>query len=415
MKNNFPKRELKHVPIENLDELTERRSLVDIKKQKFIVRAGRGLIRNKISFLLIALILLILTYFSFYEFDDNPYTYKVTEHAIMIQNKSGKNLWNIQGYLDIEWAGFNLSTMQRIKIVDFNSDGKSEILFCFDSNNPVYSNENSPYGLVILDYKGKEISRMTFTKFLTSKREDLSPPFNILMLDKLFFNNELYFLCASYNQNSYPSALFLLNVKRNKVVGDTLWNHGFVSDARIVDFDNNGEKEVIFFASNNAMNKSSLVHIALKNLTGQIPSNDDYKLFGIKGAKILHYFLLPNTDYNQFFGYRNPGIFYPLRIENYEVKFVTSKSGNKLHNTADIIYCWKYKQNEFSIFMSNEIRVARDTLVARGKLNPPYTDTREYRGFLHNQIQAWDGEKFIPFTEYKKLIGKEQQTNLVNN
>ena len=47
------------------------------------------------------------------------------------------------------------------------------------------------------------------------------------------------------------------------------------------------------------------------------------------------------------------------------------------------------------IIVSDKYAIARDKLVKEGKLPHPLTDTDEYREILMNQIEYWDGEKFI--------------------
>ena len=398
----YPNRKLKLVGIENINELLNRRDLVEIEKQSHFVRTARSIKKNWVVSFLLLLLILTITFVYIREYDDNPYTYESTPNVIIIKNRDDRALWNIAfPNYDIHLQGIRyLESI--IRILDVNNDGINEVLFTFQHPSK-YSNESISDGLILLNYKGKIIWRRSFRKNLTSKREIITPPFGTFIFDTLRINNELCILCGSNNSSSYASAVYILNLKRNKVVSDTLWNSGHINDVRVVDLNNDKKKELIVLACNNGLQKNSLYHLDMGELKGQTPTTDDYKLINVKDAHLLHFFVFPNSDYSTYMNQRYSSVRRRSLEFDYEsktIRFLSSEAG--LEKQGNIIYNWLYEINNFNLAIGSDLRLMRDSLVAHGKLPLPYTDTKEYREILRKQILAWDGKKFITLDEYKK-------------
>ncbi len=58
-------------------------------------------------------------------------------------------------------------------------------------------------------------------------------------------------------------------------------------------------------------------------------------------------------------------------------------------------YQMSYNMKDFNIVIGNEFRVKRDSLVIKGKLKPPLTDTDEYCNILKSKIKYWNGKEFV--------------------
>jgi hypothetical protein len=58
-------------------------------------------------------------------------------------------------------------------------------------------------------------------------------------------------------------------------------------------------------------------------------------------------------------------------------------------------YRFKLDLSDVDIYISSSFRVLRDSLVVRGILNPPFTDTKEYIEQQENKILYWKDGKWV--------------------
>ena len=68
----YPKRNLKIIGLTDLHDLFDRRQVVDIRKQKLIVRSGKFVKNNWISAVATVLLAMVFAYLYVMDFDDNP-------------------------------------------------------------------------------------------------------------------------------------------------------------------------------------------------------------------------------------------------------------------------------------------------------------------------------------------------------
>ncbi len=400
---SYPNRKLNLVAVEGINDLLNRRNLIDIKKQPVIVRAAKGIMKNWIVSAMAVILLAVLSFLGIYNHDDNPFTYELEQNQIVIKNKYNRSLWEI----DYQGGGEYIKKMKwapaletYFRILDVNGDGKNEVLFCYQSNSK-YSSSATSDGLVLFNWKGEILWRRGFDKNVISKRECLTAPYNFQIFDTLRVNNKPCVLCCSNNVNSYASAAYVLDLTDNKIMSDTLWSPGFINDIRVLKEVNDNKKEILILSCNNSFQKNCLTRLRFNEFKGQLPVTNDYKFLNVRDAKVMSCFLFPNSDYNSFSKQRMNGTVYRSLTVSKETKTIRfSINEDSYEILGKVFYNWHYDTNEFEISIGNDFRVMRDSLVAHGELPLPYTDTKEYREKLRKQILAWDGDKFIPLDEY---------------
>ncbi|MFZ1290470.1 MAG: hypothetical protein WAR79_10275 [Melioribacteraceae bacterium] len=111
-------------------------------------------------------------------------------------------------------------------------------------------------------------------------------------------------------------------------------------------------------------------------------------------ADLKQYILFPKTDYTYYINRRIEGI--PLGsslLFSNENKILINVEFDV--NKASIHYYFNYLSQNFEIVIGNEFRVMRDSLVVKGKLKPPLTDTEEYCNLLISQIKYWNEKEFV--------------------
>jgi len=396
LKKEYPNRNLKLIAIADIEDMLSRRNVVDIKKLSILKRTGKTIVRNKLVTALLITLIAILSLVYFYEYDDNPYGYDATQGGFNIVNQSGRVLWTIKKRLPDKVINTDLRVLETIvRVLDLNNDKKNEVIFCFEANDAI-ADKSISNGVAFFDYKGKIFNKIVFTKNVNSKREILAPTYTWSLRDTLTYNGRKSLLMIVGNFISYASAAFIVELKTQKIISDTLWNCGHFIEIKAVDLDGDGRKEIIGTAYNNGRKRLSLFCVKLSKLKGQIPSIDEYKLYNIGQADLMSLFLLPKTDcvayYNQgMAGFEAGGMSFS---QNTVVRIKTIES--IIDYGGGVIYDWNSKTNEFSIAISGHFALFRDSLVAQGKLKKPFTDTWEYRKLIHDQILQWNGKDFVP-------------------
>ena len=396
LKKEYSNRNLKLIAVTDLEDLLSRRNVVNIKRLSLLKRTGKTIARNKIITALAITVISMLSFFYFYEYDDNPYGYEATPAGFNIVNQSGRVLWTIKSTLSSLVLKDSKELETRIRVLDLNGDKKNEVIYCFDSNDAT-ADKNLSDGVAFYDYKGQVFNKLAFTKTVYSKRETLAPPYGWILHDTLTFKNSKSIIAAVNNVNSYASATFIIDLKTQKIISDTLWNCGHILDIRITTINDERGKFIIGLAINNGYKSSSLFQLEISKFGGQIPSTDNYQLYNIKQAEVKNMFIFLKSDYASYYHLPNAGLnkrSLDIGSNFRSVRFFEKQLA--IEKPDGIIYTWDSKSNNFLIAIESYFRVNRDSLVAQGKLQKPYTDTWEYRQLLHDQILRWDGKEFIP-------------------
>lgn len=380
LKKNYPNRKLKLIPAEDINDVLNRRDIVDIKKQKLIVRSGKFVKKNWISALATVLLAVIFAYLFVMDFDDNPASVLADGNKVHIKNKKGKTLWSKDLIIPQNLIILKDFIKRSIMIVDVNEDSKNEVLFI----------GNSERSIKCLDYKQNELWQFKFEDQVESVNEKLNTDYGIYILDTLTFEGKKSIYLVSSNEPSFSSAIYRINASDGKRLPGTLWAAGHFMDAMIFDYDNDGQKEIIGVGYDNGYEDLVFFITRLDTLTRMRPTTLKYFLNNIPLADMKQYIRIPKTDYDNYTHLRTPYYFvdsFNFDIEN--KKFIWSTALKNSQYDAQINYIFNLKDNSVDIVIHSDFRVIRDSLVAQGKLNPPYTDTKEYKELLKSQILYW--------------------------
>ncbi|MCX7875887.1 MAG: hypothetical protein N2321_06930 [Melioribacteraceae bacterium] len=396
----YPNRKLKLVFVDSFIDILERRSIIEIQKKTFVQRAVKHTASNWVMYLMVLVFLLMTLVFIRREFDYNPVKYDFTSNLITFKNSSNITLFSLKDFFDVNNKISEDFLMYSILFIDVNKDGINEILYCFQDLCEL-SDSLVSQGIALLDNKGKVIWKRKFEKYLTSDRENLRPPYSFKILDTISINNNICVFLNCNNGNSYSNGIFILDLLNNKIISDTLWCFGSVN--KLMRIKNKNNEELLYIVSlNNSYEKACLTILKSSELKGQIPATKEYSYHNIPKAKILKSFLLPKSDFLNYYNYRNCSLaYFSTRYNNSlnEIIIITFEDNIFLNG---IIYTYNFKNDFFYVDIGNYFRVNRDSLVAKGILKKPFTDTKEYREILRKQILAWNGTNYIPIDEYYK-------------
>ncbi len=399
LKKQYPSRDLEIIGIKNLQDLLNRRNLIDIKRFSVIKRAAKFAKKNWVISILLLIIMLISGYFYEYNFDDNPAMLDLSGDNLMIENSSGKILWSKEIEIDPVFAS---STLRYIaKIIDVNKDKKNEVILCHILQSEL-NNEMEYGGIFCYNYLGTQLWHYDFTDTVKSYGENLDINYSCELIDTVTYLGKQLLIARANNGPSFSSSIFTLDLNSGKRIGTTFWNPGHIDEGIMKVMP--GDKSLIVFAGgNNGYEKPFIGGIELKNLLGYAPSTHYYTYLNMKPADLAFYILIPKTDYLKHFAFslRTGGI-EPGSLRNTErekkIYFVTCE---RKSNEASLEYRLSYNFKDISIVVLSNFRVERDTAVAHGILSPPLTDTPEFCKLLENQILYWNGKKFVKKNELK--------------
>ncbi len=127
LKKEFPERKLEIVGVTTLDDLLNRRNLVDIRKQNPVVKVGKIAKKNALSFTFATLLIAVFIFSGLWDFDDNPAMLFNERNVLYVKNQNGKVLWTKEMVFDIKTETGNKIPFSQ-KIVDIDNDGINEIL-----------------------------------------------------------------------------------------------------------------------------------------------------------------------------------------------------------------------------------------------------------------------------------------------
>jgi len=86
----YPNRKLKLISVEDFDDVLNRRDIVEIRKQKIILRSAKFALKNWAAVLFLTMVIFLLYVGRFYDFDTNPAILVNKGFWLSVQNKNGK-------------------------------------------------------------------------------------------------------------------------------------------------------------------------------------------------------------------------------------------------------------------------------------------------------------------------------------
>lgn len=390
----FPKRNLELIPVTNLEDILNRRNIVEIKKLTPVQRGRRFVIQNWAGILTAILLTMVLTYFLALDFDDNPATYSADGRTLYIKNKNGKVLWkkainfNDYGKTDQRESTIN------VRILDIDGDGKNEVLLQNEFNQATNYIDNDT--LRCYDEEGKVIWRYALNDLVTSKREIIDNRYGVNILDTLTLYGIKCLFLWSANIHSFSSAIYNIDLKTGQRLPGTLWCSGHVVDALLKDINNDGKKDIVAIGYDNGYEDGVLFGYEIDTLTKVRFTTDSYLIRNYPVAELITYLRFPKLDYDNYYEHRSPALVGNTLKYDDQTKHFAFGADNDNEMGRGVVEYWV--DDNFivdDVVITSNFRVRRDTLVAHGKLKPPYTDTEAYKEVIKNNILYYRNGRWV--------------------
>ncbi len=390
-KEKYPDRNLDIIPVKNISDVINRRDLLIVKNQNLIKWGTKKIIKNKIALsLFILLVSIIFSFFYFYQ-DSNPHHIDYSQNSYLVKNQYGKILWEKK--TNIIFSNFSdIQNFAGHRIVDYDNDGENEVLLTDDIDHSIILYKSNSE--VIWEYKfSVENLRSDLEKFTNNFGS-----FEIIGIEQIK-NKKIVFVNIQHSPY-YPTAIIKLNLANGKASNEILWHAGGITGGLLFDIDKDGNVELLCTGINNGYGRAIFFAIDADSLSGQSPKIKNYAFEGIENAKFKHYFLLPKPDYfRYYFPKYDKTVGISLDSAQNIIQIGIVKHNHIKNDGLSVSIRFNLQMEPSEIVVTDKYVVARDKLVEEGKLEYPLTDTDEYRDILMNQIEYWDGEKFVKFNQ----------------
>lgn len=403
LKKKFPNRKLKLILAEDINDVLNRRDIVDIKKQNIVVRSGKFVKKNWVSAIAVVLLAILFAFLFVMDFDENPASLYSDGAKLFVKNKSGKVLWTLSVNQNIDILVYPELIKNFAKILDFNNDNENELLYVQTAADE--RNKKQDRGTIICYDKYQKIKwEYTFQDAVFSERENLQPLYNIYLIDSATIGNQSTIFCYANNATSFSSAIFALDLNTGERIKNTQWNSGYTWDAMIADLEGDGEKEIVALGADNGLKDLVIWSMKLNDINGYRPTTQNYRIKNFDETDLLFYIRIPETDYDSLnedgkMGMLPGTLVYDKMSHN--IRFTTiSKVDRATDQTVPSFhFSLNIERMDFNIFLVDKFTSKRDGLVAIGKLNSPYTDTKEYKEIIKNNILYWKDGKWVKRNE----------------
>jgi hypothetical protein len=409
LKQKYPERNLKITAVEDLDDLLNRRNIVEIKKINPIVRTAKFAKRNVFTVLLIALLTGLFTALLTIDLNDNPSFVTLDGKKAYIKNKNGKTLFSFPYLIDKYVIENPTITSSLFKIVDIDIDGDNEIVY-MDENLDENTKSQKISSIKCIDKDFNRIWSYSFPDTVYSERELLLPPYGFRLIDTATIDGMKVILFWVNNGPSFSTAISGIELSSGRRIKDTFWGSGHTMAAIKRDINNDGQEDIVAAGIDNGFEDAVAWGIELNKLDGYRPTTNEYQIKGFKEADLIFYLRIPKQDVDKYLGTRTPTVWYnSLRFREYDKTFSFGMFTNKnprtqfisdFINTYEIIIDSNLTVSD--VVVNSSFRVFRDSLVAQGKLNPPYTDTQEYKEIIKNSVLYWKNGKWVKREELER-------------
>lgn len=294
-----------------------------------------------------------------------------------------------------------------LRVIDIDDDGENEIIYI----HPQISEKQGTMEMekiICINKNKEELWSYRFADIVFSEREDLHPIYSAKLIDTVTFNGSKILFCYSNNGPSFSSAVYGLELKTGKRIPKTLWCSRHIMGAILKDINKDNISDLVMDGLDNGFEDGIILGVELNKMDGYRLTTNEYKIKNKKQIEPIFYIRIPKNDYDIMMNFRTPGLLQNTFLFRENDKklistFFASKYSQPSAENPIVSYAIEVDSNFVvdDVVINNSLRVLRDTLVAHGKLNPPYTDTKEYKKIIKNSILYWKNGKWVSRKEFE--------------
>lgn len=304
LKLKYPKRKLSISAVESLEDLLNRRNIVNINKINIIVRIAKYVRQNVLNFLFILLLSSFFNALLTFDLDDNPSFVTLDGKKAYIKNKNGTILFDIPFFLNSQEIDY-VSTYEKFKIIDIDFDGDNEVIYIKNRFNEItLSMEKS--AIICIDKDLNTIWSFSFLDTVSSDREILLPPYGFRLIDTATIDDKKVLLFVANNDASFSTVISGLELNNGMRIKNTFWGSGHTVSAITTDLNNDGRRDIVAVGFDNGFEDAVFFGLEANKLDGYRPSTKEYQINVHREADLIFYIRIPKQDIDKYFGLRMP-------------------------------------------------------------------------------------------------------------
>ena len=403
MKHEFPERNLKIIGLIDLEDLLSRRNIVDIRKQKIVVRSAKFIKKNWISAVVTILLAILFAYLFVMDFDNNPDSFYGDGNNIYFLNKKGRKLWSYSCFIDKHVYSNPNALKYSVKLKDIDDDGINEIFYIQPE---IQNTRKQTVQAMLIGLKNLKDTLWTYTfrDSVSSEREILSNEYDLSIIDFIRLKDRDAIICWSQSTTSFANAVFLIDVKTGKRINKTHWVSGHITGGMLLNLNHDSKIDLLLTGIDNGYEEAVIWGVEFDKLDGYRPTIPSYIIKDKKKSNPIFYIRIPKLDFENFMGFRTSGIEFAslMYIQNDSLircGTLSYRDRSMIDRLPLMDYRLESNLKDFNIYVSSLFRVVRDSLVAKGFLKEPFTDTREYIDLQRNKILYWQNGKWLKRNE----------------
>lgn len=377
LQKDYPQRNLKIIPVEDINDVLNRRDVVDIRKQKLVVRTGRFVRKNKLIFTLFTVVLAIIFWGSKIKLSNNPTSYTVKGRTISVFNKYSQLLLEI--LTNNEYRKSNAAG-KAMDFLDTDGDGINEI-FWGDS----FNEEGKIY---LANTRLDTIWQFGLNRQINFPENPVGSVFNFYKLKIAYWKESQkpnLFVIASSPQ--FASCIIHLD-PQTKTEKDILLNAGHILDLEFVDLNADGINEMLIAGISNDWESGFFAVLNEKNLNGQIPVRQNkYRSSSLDIIKNVSLILFPPTELGRNIVHDHKWasiLAISVKKESKTIK-LEIQDGSLNGHALNFYVILDYNLNILNFFTSSYYDIIAEELFRKGKINFKI-DHHYFNSYYFNQI-----------------------------
>ncbi|MBU0560083.1 MAG: hypothetical protein KKG93_11000, partial [Bacteroidetes bacterium] len=421
LQKNYPGRKLELIPLAGYKSLFQNLDIVEVRELKFKdkLKANYGRyhsIANTVFSIIILIILIVIAAkFLIPLLDRNPIRFGIQGDRYVAYNEYGKSIWESKILSEQDIGIFNnVEREKRIILSDLDNDGYNDILLLLsDEKNKILNRT-----LFCYNHDGNLKWKTVVPKHDSLYGNDYCPDDILIAMMSVINSNKGKEIIINYRIClMFPNFTMKISSK-GKIISE-FYNPGSIDKIVNYDIDNDGKDELFFSGINNDFDKSgTLMLFDSEYLSGCAPG---YRFPQNCSKGLMKYYILfPKTGVGKF---TTNGSSYARLVELTSERIVViireidgyTDLKNKRHYQEYItLYTLDGSLNVLNVETSSEFDAKYQMLVNEGKLKP-IENWKEFKAKLKNNVQWWDGDRFVnhPVMNkyYQKVISQKTAIN----